>query len=105
MNEKDVLLNEEINLQQVRSKVFYGLIILIELADAFYERGCSLSMLSEKCGVSLSNLHPVVHQLETVGVIARHTEKKDWIYLMEEPNDFWILKILPILKTSLKETS
>ena len=37
------MLTERKDLKDVKSRVFYGLIILIELADVYNEKGCSLT--------------------------------------------------------------
>ena len=53
------MLTERRDLKDVKSRVFYGLIILIELADVYNEKGCSLTELSEKYGFA----HPCCFSL------------------------------------------
>jgi hypothetical protein len=45
----------------------------------------------------------VVDRLVGIGVIARSKNDEDWIYLVKEPRDLWILEVLPVLKASLEE--
>ena len=99
----DAIVAKQNELPNPKSNIFYGMIILIELADVFYKNGCSLTVLSDKYGLNPSRLHPVINRLENFGVIARHIHDDDWIYLIEEPSDYWILGILPILRESLKD--
>ena len=99
----DIIVAKQNELPNPKSNIFYGMIILIELADVFYKNGCSLTVLSEKYGFTPSMLHPVVDRLENVGVIARHNHDEDWIYLKEEPKDYWILDVVPLLRESLRE--
>ena len=97
------MLTERRDLKDVKSRVFYGLIILIELADVYNEKGCSLTELSKKYGFAHPMLLLVVDRLVGIGVIARSKNDEDWIYLVKEPRDLWILEVLPVLKASLEE--
>ena len=97
------MLTERKDLKDVKSRVFYGLIILIELADVYNENGCSLTELSEKYGFAHPMFLLVVDRLVGIGVIARSKNDEDWIYLVKEPRDLWILEVLPVLKASLEE--
>lgn len=97
------MLTEKKDLKDVKSRVFYGLIFLIELADIYHEKGCSLTELSEKYGFALPVSLFVVNRLVEAGVVIRSKDDEDWINLIEQPSDLWILKVLPILKASLEE--
>lgn len=97
------MLTERKDLKDVKSRVFYGLIILIELADVYNEKGCSLTELSEKYGFAHPMFLLVVDRLVGIGVIARSKNDEDWIYLVKEPRDLWVLEVLPVLKASLEE--
>lgn len=83
--------------------IFYGLTILLALADAFYSRGgCYLTFLSGKHNFSLSKLEQVVLQMEKVGLIERYVEDQDWIFLKKAPEGRWIFEVLSLLKESLR---
>lgn len=97
------MLTERRDLKDVKSRVFYGLIILIELADVYNEKGCSFTEMLEKYGFALPMFLLVVDRLVEAGVIARCKNDEDWIYLVKEPRDLWILDVLPVLKASLEE--
>ena len=84
-------------------RLFYGMTILIALADAFYRRGCCLENISEKSGLHISDLEPVVACLEKAGLLGRHPENWNWLFLQKEPVGQWILEVLPNLKQALEE--
>lgn len=91
-------------LSNTGTNVFYGLTILIALADAFYTKGgCCLTSMSEKYDFPLLRLEQIAHQMEKTGLIERHSEDQDWIFLKEAPEGQWIFEVIPLLKESLKQ--
>lgn len=92
-------------LSNTGTDIFYGLTILIALADAFYNRGgCYLTFMSEKYDLPLLKLEQIVHQMERTGLIERYSENRDWIYLKKAPEGRWIFEVIPLLKESLGVT-
>lgn len=85
------------------SRLFYGMTILIALADAFYKRGCHLENISKKSGLHVSDLEPIVTCLEKAGLLKRHPEDWNWLFLQKEPVGKWILEIIPDLKRAIEE--
>ena len=84
--------------------IFYGLTILIALADAFYSRGgCYLTFMSGKYNFPLQKMEQIVFQMEKVGLIERYSEDQDWIYLKNAPEGRWIFEVVPLLKESLRQ--
>lgn len=88
---------------QKGSRLFYGMTILIALAEAFYRRGCHLENISKKSGLHMSDLEPVVDRLEEAGLLKRHPENWNLLFLQEEPVGLWILRVIPDLKQALAE--
>ena len=85
-----------------RMSIAYGLIILIDLADAFYKHGAHLNVISIKHGLPLAKLEPIVGRLETAGLLERHLEDKSILMLKQVPEGRWILEVIPLLKNALK---
>ena len=90
------MLTERRDLKDVKSRVFYGLIILIELADVYNEKGCSLTELSEKYGFAHPMLLLVVDRLVGIGVIARSKNDEDWIYFSMGSLHVHRVSLLPV---------
>ena len=85
-----------------RMSITYGLIILIDLADAFYEHGVHLNVISVKHGLPLARLEPIVGRLETAGLLERHSEDQSKLMLKQVPEGRWILEVIPLLKNALE---
>lgn len=81
-----------------RMNLAYGLIILIDLAEAFYEQGICLSVISIKHDLPLAKLEPIAARLEEAGLLGRHPKNQNKLILKKEPEGRWIFEIIPVLK-------
>lgn len=91
-------------LSNTNKDIFYGLTILIALADAFYSRGgCYLTFMSGKYNFPLPQLEQIVFQMEKIGLIERYSEDQDWIFLKSAPEGRWIFEVIHLLKKSLRQ--
>lgn len=80
----------------------YGLTILIDLADDFYNQGNDLNIISVKHGMPLAELEPIVVRLEKAELLERHPEDQNKLKLKGTPEGRWIFDIIPILTNALK---
>lgn len=94
--------------QETRSSpkmdIFYGLTILIDLAEAFYREGGYLSDISIKHGWSLGAIEPILLRLEQAGLVHRHPKDQDRLMLKSVPEGQWIFEILSTLKKIFRGT-
>lgn len=85
-----------------KTKLAYGLTILLDLADSFYKQPGYLHHISEKHGLPLAALQPIAEQLECAGLLERHPEDENGFMLKGVPEGRWILDIIPHLEKALK---
>lgn len=85
-----------------RMKLAYGLIILIDLAEAFYKQGDYLNIIAVKYGLPLAELEPIVVRLEGNGLLERHPDDQNRLMLKRVPEGRWIFDIIPVLECALK---
>lgn len=80
--------------------IYYGLMVLIELAENYHSNGCCLTYISRKHGFSLHALLPITNKMEEVGLIVRKTDTSHshWLFLKDEPFGNWIIESVSTLK-------
>lgn len=79
-------------------EIFYGLIILIELAEKYYSDGCNLTFISKKHNFPLHDLIPIVSELEKAGLIGCRECDSNWWFLKGDPDNTWIIEVVSTLK-------
>ena len=84
--------------QKRNSNISYGLMILIELAETNENQGYTLQYIAFKYDLPLEDLREVAAKLESEGLILRHKDNPNQLYLKNRPNKFWIHEMIAILK-------
>lgn len=80
--------------------VYCGLIILIELAEAFQKQGCLLKDIANKHGVPIEMLAEVLQRLVSVGFVEARGSMKEWLFLRNAPNSIYVYDIIKLFDNS-----
>lgn len=84
--------------QSSEKGIYYGLIILIELAENYYLGGCDLTYISKKYDFQLCDLIPVVNRLKEAALLDCREDNAEWLFVKKEPHGEWILEVVSTLK-------